>query len=708
MSLHTFEFKDNPEIADELTDKDTSDLSVWQRIKANISARKQSRSLAGMFSSYPHLLALKPKERYVFHSDYFDVDDQVACIMAFFHDEGAIDGFGPFWGIDRIPHGLGEGVTFVVLDQVAKYSDKWVDAQITNSERMNNLAESETAEGKSASAARRSAKVARDTELVSAEIQNGAAYLNVHMRLLVKAPNLELLDEAMDKVARLYIDRFATLRVAGFPGQQRDELTRLWWNNDRKLGKGFDFTSLEYAGAYSMVTNGLADPGGEYVGYMVGDANNSAVLMDVNKYRHHVVLADETKNDFLSGQRLSAMWASKCAQSAMLRNASAVHIVLDSTDLSILGPRFDGLTARLDMNSGDVNPFEMFGSTDDELAVFSSQMQKLKLMFNQMYESTDGATGAIIDSELEAIATDFYVEQGMWRHNAKENRDKLRVVGIPHDQVPRLQMFASYVATAHKALVNSSKNDPKQLEALNVLKGIANTMLSTNGDLFNNITSDAVDKVASAKRVVYDFSDLLRRGKGVAMAQLVNIIGFAVGVMKPGDVVIFHGAENIDERIKDYLNTQFASLWDRGGRVVYAYNSVEAMLDDSRFNRFDTADYTVLGPMTPRLIERYQEILHQRIPHDLAGLLCTRDANLSYLRRDVTNVVFYTDLALGVNPAREKLRRAGLGSEQRSAQRANIAAQINTKTGSNQPAVASEPKTKREVKRMARGRSVRK
>ena len=132
------------------------------------------------------------------------------------------------------------------------------------------------------------------------------------------------------------------------------------------------------------------------------------------------------------------------------------------------------------------------------------------------------------------------------------------------------------------------------------------------------------------------------------------------------------------------------------------------MLDDRRFNRFDTADYTVLGPMTPRLIERYQEILHQRIPHDLAGLLCTRDANLSYLRRDVTNVVFYTDLALGVNPAREKLRRAGLGSEQRSAQRANIAAQINTKTGSNQPAVASEPKTKRKVKRMVRGRSVRK
>ena len=49
------------------------------------------------FTGYPHLLAIKPKEKYIFHSDYFEIDNQFACIMSFFHTETARDDFGPFW-----------------------------------------------------------------------------------------------------------------------------------------------------------------------------------------------------------------------------------------------------------------------------------------------------------------------------------------------------------------------------------------------------------------------------------------------------------------------------------------------------------------------------------------------------------------------------------------------------------------------------------
>lgn len=164
-------------------------------------------------------------------------------------------------------------------------------------------------------------------------------------------------------------------------------------------------------------------------------------------------------------------------------------------------------------------------------------------------------------------------------------------------------MFAAYLVTAHKALINSSKNDPDQLRALNVLKGITNTMLSTNGELFDNPTSSAIDGVNDARRVIYDFSRLMRRGKGVAMAQLVNVVGFAVGTLGLGDTVIIHGAENIDDRVKAYMSRQFEHLAERGGRVVYAYNDIDKMLADTSFNHFDMANYTILGPMTDRTVE---------------------------------------------------------------------------------------------------------
>lgn len=639
-----------PGLAEDLSEPSGPKKNWWQR-------RQEIKELAGRFDSYPHLLALKPRERYLFRSDYFEVDGSVGCVLAYFHDDAAHDNFAAFWGIDRIPDGLDDRVTAVVLEQVRRMEEKWVDSFTKQSEKLDRLDASEQAETGTTSSRRKAAKISSDLETTIGEIQDGASYLSVHNRLFLKAPDLETLDDSIDRVTRLYIDRFGTLKAAAYAGEQRKELSGLFKNNEKKRGKGFHFTSTELAGSYSLVTNGLNDKGGEYVGYMVGDVNNSAVLMDVNRYEHHVVIADATLSGYLERQRVANMWCSKLSQACMLGSGSVVHLVLDGANLDKLGPTFERLTSRVDLNRGDVNPFEMFGATDDELTVFAAQMEKLKLMFEQLYETTDGAIGSIIRSALEDTATDFYVEQGMWRHNAKDQRHRLRVVNIPHQQVPRLQMFVSYLDTAHKALLNSTKTDPDQLRAYNVLRGIANTMLSTNGDLFNNHTASAIDGVRDAKRVVYDFSRLMRRGKGAAMAQLVNIVGFAVGELALGDTVVIHGTEQIDDRVKKYLRDQFDHMHERGGRLVYSYNDVDKMLEDSDFNKFDAADYTLFGPMRDRTVAEYQTQLHQQIPPDLAQLITTKGANLTYLRRDVSNVVFHLDLALGINPYREAQRR---------------------------------------------------
>ncbi|MCM2394196.1 hypothetical protein [Streptomyces albipurpureus] len=622
----------------------------WQR-------RREVKHLQGTFDAYLHLLALKPKEKYLFRSDYFEVDSSVACILAYFHDDAAHDNFAAFWGIDRIPDGLDERVTAIVLEQVRRMDDKWIDSYTKQSEKLERLDTSEQEETGTASSKRKAAKISSDLGVTIGELQDGASYLSVHNRLFLKAPDLATLDDTVDRVTRLYIDRFGTLKAAPYAGEQRQELSGLWKNNEKKKGKGFHFTSTELAGSYSLVTNGLNDKGGEYVGYMVGDVNNSAVLMDVDAYEHHVIVADATLSEYLDRQRVANMWCSKISQATLLNNGQVVHLVLDGANLDTLGPTFERLTSRVDLNQGDVNMFEMFGEEEDELTVFSAQMEKLKLMFEQLYETTDGAVGSIIRSALEDTATDFYIEQGMWRHNAKEQRHRLRVVNIPHTQVPRLQMFVSYLATAHKALLNSSRTDADQLRAYNVLKGIANAMLSTNGDLFNNHTASAVDGVRDSRRVVYDFSRLMRRGKGVAMAQLVNIVGFAVGKLGLGDTVIIHGTEHVDDRVKRYIQDQFDHMHERGGRVVYSYNDVDKTLADSDFNTFDAADYTLFGPMRDGTVVEYQKQLHQRIPPDLAQLITTKGENLTYLRRGVSNVVFHLDLALGINPYREAQRR---------------------------------------------------
>ena len=132
------------------------------------------------------------------------------------------------------------------------------------------------------------------------------------------------------------------------------------------------------------------------------------------------------------------------------------------------------------------------------------------------------------------------------------------------------------------------------------------------------------------------------------MAQLVNIIGFAVGNLDRGDTIIFHGTEKIANRVKQYIIDQLDALYDKGGRAVFLYNNIDKMMSDKEFSHFDKADYTILGTMSPTQVEEYQKSLGLTIPGDLGRLVSIKNENLAFLRRGYTNVVFEQDLSLGI------------------------------------------------------------
>lgn len=620
--------------------------------------KKKEKEPDYLFSSYPHLAAIKPKEKYVFHSDYFQVDTYYATIMSFFHNQAAADNFGPFWGINRIPSGLPDGVTTINFEQIRRMPESWIADHQTRSENVAETNANEQYKSGSSTTRIKAQRAQDDLAIIADELNNGASYLHVHYRILVKAPSLEILDDAVSKIERLYTDRFGTLSATQYSGDQRREFSELFAKNHRKKGKGYYFTSTEFAGSYSLVTHGLEDAGGEYVGYMIGDVNNSAVLFDVDNYSHHVVCASEQFNESRGRAHVADMWGSKISQAAMLNGHRVVHLILDGANLDNLGPKFTNLTYRIDMNKGDLNMFEMFGSVEDELAIFPQQMQKLILMAEQAYETTENDR-SIIRGSLEDVATKFYIDNKMWYENAAMRRDRLRVTGIPHEQIPKLEMFVSYLDMEYKKLVNASARDDEKLHAMSVLSTTFKNLLSNNGDLFNTTTNSSIDGAKTGRRVIYDFSRLMLRGKGIAMAQLVNVIGFAVGCLGKGDVVVVHGAEYIDKGIYNYINAQFEQLFIRGGRVAYLYNSVEKMLDHKDFNMFEKADYTILGNMSETIVQRYQTLLGQKIPADLSKLITDKSNAVCYIRRDFDNVVFRQDLKLDpkIDNTRQRQRK---------------------------------------------------
>lgn len=641
--------------------------TVFERVgdaMAKRRADKADRARHRNFADNEALMAMKPREGYVFHDDYIEVDDGVMTILCLWHNGAGVDNFGPFWGVNLIPSGLPSEVTVINLEQVGRMGDKWIQDHQTNAEDVANKNAEQQGESGTNNTKSKAAKAVDDMGVISEELSSGASYLHVQARLIVKAPDLKTLDFAVDRIEALYADahRFTTIKPATHDGAMREELSNVFRFNDEKRGHGAYFTSTEYAGEYNLVTHGLEDPHGEYVGIMTGDVNNAAVLFDVDGFDRRVVIATDQFNDQrVPGKRIAAsdMWCAKLGQAALLDGHRVCHMLLgDDCDMADLGPTFPRITRTLDMTRGAINMFQVFGEPGTELSAFPQQMEKLTLMAEQAYETTD-ADRSIIRGSLEEVATRFYVQQRMWYENAKDNLDRVRLLGLPYDQYPRLQLFVSYLDQAYKAMSQQETRDEEKLHALSVLSLTFRNLLTNNGDLFNQPTDPGLDEAMGARRVIYDFSGLTRRGHGVAMAQLVNVIDLAVSHLGTGDLLIVHSAQNIDDGVKDYVAGQLDKLRHRGGRVALAYDSVESMLDASEFDRFDDADYTLVGNMRDTVMDRYQKKLGRDVPPSLSELVTDKGSAIMYCRRGYDNIIFTQDLLLDIDDKVRAGRRAG-------------------------------------------------
>lgn len=129
------------------------------------------------------------------------------------------------------------------------------------------------------------------------------------------------------------------------------------------------------------------------------------------------------------------------------------------------------------------------------------------------------------------------------------------------------------------------------------------------------------------------------------MAQLLNVIQTAVSSLGAGDVLILHGCERIETRVKDYLRRVLDDLRTRGGRSAWLYRDFSVMLADVEANRFETADWTTFGGMTSMELTAYQDRLGVSMPPDLEKLI-ESSVDRVHLRRGHVNVVFRPDLRL--------------------------------------------------------------
>lgn len=636
-------------------------LKVRDEIIPNEAAGKTTRKMRKLqkmceesFSSHPKIRSIKPREGYVFKSDYFKKDDGYGSVLTFFHNETGIDNFVPFWGLAMIPNNLTPDVSIHIFDHVKRMTSSWVDDHQVVSERVSKITSDEFGKTGSRKGRGKASKIDSDLEIISKELANGSAYLKVQFKFLITAESLESLDKNILHIEIFYKEFLKNVYVAPYFGQQKDELKNLFSSIDNNIGKGFYFTSDEFAGKYSLVTHGFEDTTGEYIGKMYGDVNSSAIIFDFDRFDSNVVIAGSnkartlSKADFSEFERGVTLWGSKIDLNSLMHNHKVVDFVFNGADLTKLCPDLSDITSIIPMNKGSINMFEVFGDKEQELTLYSAQMNKIKLIAKLGYV-TNESDRSTIEGSLEEVSTSFYIDKNMWVENAEGNRDRLRLVGLPHKEYPRLREYSAYTNQRYDARLNSNVRDDKILEADRVIKFLFRSMLTTNGDLFDCYTTDEVERAKNNQRVIYDFKGLDRRGGGVMMAQFVNVLNFALKDLKTGDVVTLYGAEKMIPEVMSFVENEFKFAKDRGVRFVWIYSDVGSMINHQAMNHFDEADYTVLGKMSGNVVSDYIKSLGERVPDDLLSQLGKIDDVGYYIRRGFDNVLINNDLLLGID-----------------------------------------------------------
>lgn len=612
---------------------------------------------------------LVPSRGLEFYSDYTKIKDGIGSkgnsyrsILRLFVNTNAMRGLNLAWGtgLFTVNLKLPNGVETELIQSTERMSEKILNDKMEKSERSVNDQLSDS----SAKSNKEKANVSNlqlDLQQIAIDLANSDKYHNVVYKLVVNAPTLAKLDEAIDTINRQFAIRFKdALKWLPFEGEQDKENSRLFDPVWTLSGSPLGFTSSELSGAYNLVSHGISDLHGEYVGTTVGDLVDNAVIFDVDNYRDHVIIGSDNaavlprEESVPINTRASAVWGKKLTQAALMNGHSVVSLVLDNTDLRKIGSDDSAYTTYIEANHGAINPFELFGSIDDPIAAFTSHTETLTQMVLQLDPDLKAYdTGQLLRKTL----TEFYVSQGLWIPNASARLDELKAIGRPHDNYPTLRLFMAYL---REALDDAKRmNDVQDIEGLSRLVGAFGKMLASD-DLFDIQTDPLVDAVDSSANVVYDFSSLTERDVKLAMAQLINTFNFAtkkLGLQKgnqtgSGDVLMIYGADELflkNPVFVEFLQNKIRNLQRKNVRVVWLYNDTEIMLNQAKLNNFESADYILTGNLSNKRSKQFEKALGKELLPSFLNSMSQMGDSIFMLHRGDVNMFFRYQLMLQAN-----------------------------------------------------------
>ena len=547
---------------------------------------------------------------------------------------GASHDFDEMWGIACIPKDYRTmGVDITLVDSTGLYSDIWVAKHRDAAEAAVTINQNTQSEDGTITEYEKAMNAVNDVASTANELIAGAVYMDTVHYLIMSSDSLEnikqvktlLVQDIGRTLGAVDINQLPMIQMYAMQSIARGGLTGL----PKARAAHWSMSSMMYGGYYNYLSKSILDKSGEYLGNRFNDLSTAPVIFDFDLFTGGAVIVDSSL--YQHGEKnikMSDYLAARLETNCLCEQHRIVHINI--TDSPLLSSEVYKDISTIINENNRINPFEIFGTKETELADFSSHIEKMKLFFKQLV-GDDPEMLAIMSGNLGGLLTEFYIDQGMWSADAKNNRDRLRVIGIPHEQTPQLRDFIPYLEERYKAATSARSADSKQISALNLLRLTFSNLLDVNGDIFDTITSDVFDSHSSSHLITFDLARLKQRSTNVAMAQLVNVLNTACSNVREGDILMIHGAENMPEDVFNFVYEKLLDLNSRQARYVLVYNR----LCDTALQAIPKSDYTIFGKLTAQDIMSVEESLDTQFQTVLRESLPSLRANQIFIKRQL-------------------------------------------------------------------------
>ena len=481
------------------------------------------------------------------------------------------------------------------------------------------------------------------------------------------------------KINENYKDQINGVQAMSVAGNQEKMFKNLL---EPPKGDKNDYTwmSDEFAGNDHAVRRGLDDDTGVSVGELTQDYTGGQALMSLYNSigKRAVVGAYESSSiyqydgyDDLTG---SSLWGQRIANDATVHGHRVFHIVMNGfeygvDDFDVEGedketkfvcpPSLERDIGRVDLSKGNLNPIEMFGDSvrdkDNKVQIFNTNLNKIKHMFKLMSGRTLVPRQTTM---LEEALVTFYRQKRMWTEQPEKYPNELRIYGLKSETVPKMGAFTTQLTDL--VLKNTSEKTYKiddDIRDARHLETVMKNALSKYRAIVNTTTTLPDPKSIEKLQMYYDLSKLSNDSE-MMEAQFLNIFSYVMTACEKGDVIMFHGLDKITTETLNVIKGRIDTATRQGIKLVYlfdtiggsGYSKTEGLEYANLFNTegllYQSLDvdfgYTVLGAMTLKDLELYQEKVKQKLTSRLQSILTATNEPYQYqIRRpsDLTSVM---------------------------------------------------------------------